>query len=479
MKKQAFNPYLPSFEYIPDGEPHVFGNRLYVYGSHDAFNGAVYCPNDYVCWSAPTSELGDWRFEGVIYRKTDDENNANGSHDIYAPDVAQGPDGRYYLYYSLDFTGVMSVAVCDSPAGHYKYYGVLHKADGHVIGSIPGDIRQFDPGIFVDDDGRIYLYSGFGMNDSPESDEKFGHRKYDGAYCMELEPDMLTVKGEVRKIIPKIGHAQGTSFEGHEFFEASSMRKINGKYYFVYSTMKGHDLCYAVSDRPDVGFMFGGTIISNGDVGVNGRTMRESVNYMGNNHGGLVEVNGQWYVFYHRHSNRTQYSRQGCAEKIFINADGSIPQVEMTSCGLNDGPLCGTGRYESYIVCNLFKGGSAGYYFIKDMYAEHPYLTQTGGDREDNPDQYIANMRDGATAGFKYFMIENTGSINAEVKGDGDGVLTVTDNPQGDTLASIPIRARETYQSFTGDMKRVTGKTALFFRYNGTGYIDFKAFSLN
>ena len=53
MKKQAFNPYLPSWEYVPDGEPHVFGDRVYVYGSHDRFNGETFCLNDYICWSAP------------------------------------------------------------------------------------------------------------------------------------------------------------------------------------------------------------------------------------------------------------------------------------------------------------------------------------------------------------------------------------------------------------------------------------------
>ena len=37
MKQQVFNPYLPSWEYIPDGEPYVFGDRVYVYGSHDSF----------------------------------------------------------------------------------------------------------------------------------------------------------------------------------------------------------------------------------------------------------------------------------------------------------------------------------------------------------------------------------------------------------------------------------------------------------
>lgn len=54
MKKQAFNPYLPSWEYIPDGEPYVFNGRVYVYGSHDFYNGYVFCMGDYVCWCAWT-----------------------------------------------------------------------------------------------------------------------------------------------------------------------------------------------------------------------------------------------------------------------------------------------------------------------------------------------------------------------------------------------------------------------------------------
>ena len=76
MKKQAFNPYLPSWEYIPDGEPYVFGDRVYVYGSHDYFNGYVFCMGDYVCWSAPVDDLGNWRYEGVIYPKTADPRKA-------------------------------------------------------------------------------------------------------------------------------------------------------------------------------------------------------------------------------------------------------------------------------------------------------------------------------------------------------------------------------------------------------------------
>lgn len=50
MKRQAYNPYLPAWEYIPDGEPRVFGDRLYIFGSHDRFGAEGYCENDYVAW---------------------------------------------------------------------------------------------------------------------------------------------------------------------------------------------------------------------------------------------------------------------------------------------------------------------------------------------------------------------------------------------------------------------------------------------
>jgi hypothetical protein len=140
-RQQVFNPYLPSYEYIPDGEPYVFGDRLYIFGSHDAFNGANYCVNDYVCWSAPVSALGDWRYEGVIYRRGQDAFDPEGKRCMCAPDVCRGPDGRYYLYYTLDLGGIagpMSVAVSDSPAGKYVYYGAVCYPDGRVLGAKEG-----------------------------------------------------------------------------------------------------------------------------------------------------------------------------------------------------------------------------------------------------------------------------------------------------------------------------------------------------
>lgn len=93
MMSQVYNPYLPGWEYIPDGEPHVFGDRLYVYGSHDRFGGRKFCMNDYVSWSAPVTDLTDWRYEGIIYKKTQDPRMPKGEHEMWAPDVVRGKDG--------------------------------------------------------------------------------------------------------------------------------------------------------------------------------------------------------------------------------------------------------------------------------------------------------------------------------------------------------------------------------------------------
>ena len=95
--QQIYNPYLPLTEHIPDGEPHNFDGRVYIYGSHDIAGGTSYCQDHYVTWSAPGSDLTAWRYEGVIYRRNQDPSNADDTKQLWAPDVTKGPDGRYYL----------------------------------------------------------------------------------------------------------------------------------------------------------------------------------------------------------------------------------------------------------------------------------------------------------------------------------------------------------------------------------------------
>ncbi|MBP5242692.1 MAG: family 43 glycosylhydrolase, partial [Clostridia bacterium] len=199
MKQQVFNPYLPSYEYIPYGEPHMFGDRVYVYGSHDKFNGRFFCMNDYVCYSAPVTDLTAWRYEGVIWKKSDDPMPAPLLlKQMYAPDVVQGKDGRYYLYYFKGNAGIIGVAVCDTPAGKYQYYGHVKYPDGTLLGrngKKEKDFVQFDPGVFKDDDGRVYLYTGMAPK-SPNIFTRFKRVNANGAMGVELEDDMLTVKEE-------------------------------------------------------------------------------------------------------------------------------------------------------------------------------------------------------------------------------------------------------------------------------------------
>lgn len=251
MKYQAFNPYLPDYEYIPDGEPHVFGDRVYIYGSHDRFNGRNFCLNDYVCYSAPVTDLSDWRYEGVIWRKSDDPEQPTGAlKELYAPDVVRGKDGRYYLYFFKGNQRNIGVAVCDTPAGSYKYLGRVRYPDGTVLGrgKDESDMHQFDPGVFRDDDGRIYLYTGMAPM-TPNIFTAFKSVNSNGAMAAELEEDMLTVKLPLKRIGKSVHCSVGTGYEGHEFFEAASMRKFNGKYYFIYSSINGHELCYAMGPR--------------------------------------------------------------------------------------------------------------------------------------------------------------------------------------------------------------------------------------
>lgn len=480
MKQQVYNPYLPSYEYIPDGEPHVFGDRVYMYGSHDHFNAPIFCVGDYVCYSAPVDDLSDWRYEGVIYRKNQDPKNKLGLRLLFAPDVARGADGRYYLYYAFDFMGIIGVAVCDTPAGSYEFYGYVHYAEGTVWGRRKGDQMPFDPAVLVDDDGRVFLYSGF-YTPVPFLATGGVKLKNDGGCVVELEADMLTIRTEPKVIFPKEGEG---SFKGHEFFEASSIRKDGERYIFVYSSCHNHELCYAVSSRPNGGFSFGGTLVDQGDLFLDGNTDEtHAKNYLGNTHGGMLHIGDDWYIFYHRQTNRHSYSRQACAEKLTRRADGSFAQAEVTSCGLNGGPLRGIGRYEARIACNLWSGEGTGRYDVSNprkRFATHPYFTQSGRDRESDADQYIANMRNGAVAGFKYFDCRKTTEIALEVRGKANGWLKAAVSPEfnGD-ISAVSVKVDGSGKTFRAAFAPETDHTAIYIKYEGEGYVDLVAFTLS
>ncbi len=464
MKKQAFNPYLPSWEYIPDGEPYVFGDRVYVYGSHDFYNGYVFCMGDYVCWSAPVDDLGNWRYEGVIYPRNEDPLNKDGKMCLYAPDVTIGPDGRYYLYYVLDHVSVVSVAVSDTPAGRYEFYGYVHYEDGTRLGDRPGDEPQFDPGVLTEGD-KTYLYTGFCGR---------GDKSRHGAMATVLGPDMLTIIEEPVFVVPGVEYSAGTCFEKHAFFEAPSIRKIEDTYYFIYSSEVMHELCYATSKNPRKDFVYGGVLVSNCDMHIDTYKPADMpMAYGANNHGSMVQIQDDWYIFYHRQTNGTWYSRQGCAEKLEILADGSIPQVEITSCGLNGGPLVGKGEYPAYLACNLFYDKPSAY--IGDAHA--PKVMQDGRDGDEELG-YVANITNSATAGFKYFDCQGVKEIKIWVRGYGSGTFEIKTSWDGEVLGTATVENANVWEEYSIPVNIPDGKQAIYITYRGPGNVSLKSFEL-
>ncbi len=464
MKKQAFNPYLPSWEYIPDGEPYVFGDRVYVYGSHDFYNGYVFCMGDYVCWSAPVDDLGDWRYEGVIYPRNEDPLNKDGKMCLYAPDVTIGPDGRYYLYYVLDHVSVVSVAVSDTPAGRYEFYGYVHYEDGTRLGDRPGDEPQFDPGVLTEGD-KTYLYTGFCGR---------GDKSRHGAMATVLGPDMLTIIEEPVFVVPGFEYSAGTCFEKHAFFEAPSIRKVGDTYYFIYSSEVMHELCYATSKNPTKDFVYGGVLVSNCDMHIDTYKPADMpMAYGANNHGSMVQIKDDWYIFYHRQTNGTWYSRQGCAEKLEILADGSIPQVEITSCGLNGGPLVGKGEYPAYLACNLFYDKPSAY--IGDAHA--PKVMQDGRDGDEELG-YVANITNSATAGFKYFDCQGVKEIKIWVRGYGSGTFEIKTAWDGEVLGTATVENANVWEEYSIPVNIPDGKQAIYITYRGPGNVSLKSFEL-
>ena len=405
--------------------------------------------------------MSDWRYEGVIFTKEQDSRKGN----LYAPDVVQGLDGRFYLYYSKDDTSVIGVAVCDTPAGKYEFYGEVSYPDGKVVGDSGGEYFMFDPAVLIDD-GRVWLYSG----SSQRSTTTKIKRNMAGCTVMELEADMKTVKQNPKVILPG-----ERSWMTDAYFEGPSVRKIGTLYYIVYPVRNASGLHYATSKYPDRDFIHRGSIHSTSDIGLNGHTVQNPAYPTGNNHGGMVEIDGKWYIFDHRQTNNTGFSRQAVAEPVTIEADGTIRQAEATSCGLNGRSLNDEGIYPAYIACNLMcKKILPGLQWPFNK----PYVTQSGSDGDKDADFYIAGIKNGCTAGFKYFDFAG-GSYQIKVTyRHGGGKLTLSLQESGAVIASADLPQWQNWHTAILHCQIPQGKHALFFYFSGKHSMDMLQFEI-
>lgn len=508
----AANPYMPLWEYIPDGEPYVFEDpdhpgqyRVYVYGSHDTLL-SEYCGRDQVVWSAAVDDLNHWRYGGVIFTSRTDRDgkplNPGGIGDVlYAPDVVEktGPDGRktYYLYPNNQARGRNGmIARSDRPDGPFTVCNWSKDDPTRTDGML-----GFDPGVFIDDDGRVYGYWGF--------KESWG---------AELDPEtMATVKkgSTPQRVLPK-PDAQDPIFR---FFEASSIRKIGDKYVFVYSRVMpqgeeglpstNYDLAYAWSNSPLGPYTYGGTVID-----CRGRDVDDSGNAIvtaspnGNTHGGLAQIGGQWYIFFHRQAGLTAYARQAMVAPVNIEVtpgpDGKvvISEAEYTSEGFETDGLDPMSWHSAGIACyytgpepavknrggNIFHGP-----YIEPRYTvwgtseASPYRGDEAAAVSDpyspelnsNP---VVGIVGGSVVGYKYFNFDLLRSARGRrlllslVPSGASGRVTVmADHPAaargGIRLGKARISGRKA--GIPGDLsirvrkaRRLSGKHALYFVFD-------------
>ena len=420
---QSQNPYLPLWEYIPDGEPYVFEDpdcpgkyRVYVYGSHDSLI-TEYCGREQVVWSAPVENLSAWRYDGIIFKSVVGADgrdlNPGGIGDVlYAPDVAVRvrPDGRkeYFLYPNNQHGGRNpQVAVSDRPDGPF-----------HVINwskdnpTVCDGCLSFDPAVFVDDDGRVYGYWGFQESNGAELDSLTMASVKPGTSIVKDMVSNLNQPGEFR------------------FFEASSIRKIEDKYVFIYSrtTAEGefglpsvnYTLAYAYSYSPLGPFTYGGTIIDcrGRDVDDDGKPVC-TANPYGNTHGSILEINGQWWVFYHRQTGTDEFSRQAMVSPITVKVQKGkggkveISEAEYNSEGFSIGGLNPLYKTPAGIACYLTnpKGIGQSYpnFIFTGSYVKPTRLDLSscqGPFNQKQPFCPVVNNTSGSVVGYKYFNFD-------------------------------------------------------------------------
>ena len=295
----AQNPIVRNM-YSADPSARVFGNRVYVFPSHDILatpgKGRVawFCMEDYHVFSS--ANLTDWTDHGMIVTQNKVPWVRPDSYSMWAPDCIYR-NGKYYFYFPTSPKDTLThgkgftigVAIANKPEGPYTPEPTPLKG-----------VRGIDPNVFIDKDGQAYLYWSAG-----------------NIYGAKLKDNMTELASEVftLKELPTKGLK-----EGPYMFER------NGIYYvtFPHVENKIERLEYATSDNPLGPFKMTGVI------------MDESPSGCWTNHHSVIQFKNQWYLFYHDrdYSPNFDKARSVRADSLSFNADGTIQKVIPTLRGI-------------------------------------------------------------------------------------------------------------------------------------------------
>ena len=454
----AQNPYLPLWEHVPDGEPRVFEDpdnpgklRAYIIGSHDV-NYSNYCGPDIRMWSAPVEDLSQWRDEGPIFTWFVD-----GQWDtMFAPDLVEVKDratGKktYYLYpHSRGWRRTPMVCKGDRPDGPFTPINLTE--DGRQC--LPGSLIDFDPSVFIENitdkkdkdyniGFRAYVFYGFQHSTACELDQKTMYSKREGTEL--IDPFIPAVSADGR-LLDKAGSEYKALYKGQDpkdfnFFEASSIRQVGNKYVMVFSGYSGKEyglgntnsaLRYAFGDSPLGPWRSGGVLVDSRGVVLNEDGSKLiTTNFGHNTHGSLQEINGQWYVFYHRPPRGFGNARQTMVAPVKITWDkkpvakGGVVKITgydpFTKDNVWTAKAADGNEYTGAEVTSegfqIF--GLPPYDYYSAGYACFVYGPGANDWMQDNHDVWnnsmdLAGIQNGGIVGFKYFGF---GGLAQDTKG--------------------------------------------------------------
>ena len=538
----AQNPYLPLWEHLPDGEPRVFEDpdnpgkmRAYIIGSHDV-KFTEYCGNDIRIWSAPVEDLTDWRDEGPVF-----SHYVNGKWDtMFAPDLVEVKDkttGKktYWLYpHSRGWRRVAMVCKGDRPDGPFTPVNL--NADGTAC--VDGSLIDFDPSVFVENISnkkdpdyargfRAYVFYGFRHSTAFELDQDNMYAVRPGT---EIHDYFIPASERYGVIRDPEGTQYPALYKGQNpgdfnFFEASSIRQVGNKYVMVFSGYSGPEygqgstnsaLRYAFGDSPLGPWRSGGVLVdSRGIVPNEDGTHLVGMNAAHNTHGSIQEINGQWYVFYHRPPRGFGFARQAMVAPI---------KIEWDKKPVAKGGVVRITAYDPYAKNNEWtaKASDGMKYTGAEVTSEGfhifglpPYAYYSAGiacymsDQkwmQDNFDVWnnsmdLAGVPNGGVVGFKYFgfggLAQHTKGIhpfegtkqgdntklciNMTPKGKGAfRVRVMLDGPyvnstwNGKEIAVVDVPAHaakeaKTYEVAVPAVEELTGKHAIYLVVEGAG----------
>ena len=419
----AANPYLPNYELMPDNELHVFWSRedeewrVYGTGSHDSYTTGTWCGDEVVCWSAPVYDLADWRYEGVI---------KDGGW-YFACDFAYDLQTDQAIFYAFPFFGNPDMEsyhlLTNGRSTPDSLFDTPLCAEG--IEGIDFMVLNFDPAIYIEDDGTVYLvFDKQAAEDGSEPKHCQLTKLNEDRSAIEWSVGVRMAEGE-----PNTDGFNPENYEANtldyipeygvyviQYSYVAEQAEVNGQGYYPLAYIYTTD-----TDLENALWHWGGIIGDNGGFYVRnletGKIERaEEASYSwDNNHGGLVKINGDWYLSNHRHTG-VHACRQGFIEKVSMSFEDGRLLIEPTEYTSSIGEsLDGFHPWEAYRACVLTPTQS---YSSTDAdgnpVAPVAYIDSLKGEEsKDNGFVYddpgyalhrtpIVGIQDGVVAGFKY-----------------------------------------------------------------------------